>query len=78
MYNRVYAMYVGKVYSSEAMIKLVRKDGWELDHIEGSHHIFYHKTKPGIVVIPVHTRTLASDRWSAGTANNILKQAGLK
>jgi predicted RNA binding protein YcfA (HicA-like mRNA interferase family) len=64
---------MGKVYSSEAMIKLVRKDGWELDHIEGSHHIFYHKTKPGIVVIPVHTRTLAK-----GTTNSILKQAGLK
>lgn len=69
----MYAIYVGKVYSSEAMIKLVRKDGWELDHIEGSHYIFYHKSKPGIVVIPVHTRTLAK-----GTANSILKQAGLK
>jgi predicted RNA binding protein YcfA (HicA-like mRNA interferase family) len=64
---------MGKVYTSDEMIKLVRKAGWELDHIEGSHHIFYHKCKPGIVVIPAHTKTLAK-----GTANSILKQAGLK
>jgi predicted RNA binding protein YcfA (HicA-like mRNA interferase family) len=64
---------VGKVYTSDEMLKLVRKDGWVLDHIEGSHHIFYHKDKLGMVVIPVHTKTLAK-----GTANSILKQAGLK
>ncbi|GHU04203.1 addiction module toxin, HicA family protein [Spirochaetia bacterium] len=64
---------MGKVYTSGEMIKIVTKDGWKLDHVIGSHHIFYHETKPGMVTVPVHTKDLAK-----GTANSILKQAGLK
>jgi predicted RNA binding protein YcfA (HicA-like mRNA interferase family) len=64
---------MGVTYTPGKMISLISKDGWILDHVVGSHHIFKHKTKPGNVVVPKHTGILAK-----GTANNILKQAGLK
>jgi predicted RNA binding protein YcfA (HicA-like mRNA interferase family) len=64
---------MGKVYTADEIIKIIKKDGWELNHQAGSHHIFTHKTKKGIVVVPKHTSDIAK-----GTANSILKQAGLK
>lgn len=32
-------------------IRLVERDGWVLDRIRGSHRIYEHPSKPGIVVI---------------------------
>jgi predicted RNA binding protein YcfA (HicA-like mRNA interferase family) len=64
---------LGIVYTPEEMINLIIKDGWQLDHIVGSHHVFKHYSKPGNVVVPKHTKDLPK-----GTANSILKQAGLK
>jgi predicted RNA binding protein YcfA (HicA-like mRNA interferase family) len=64
---------VGTVYTADEVIKLLRLDGWMLDHIEGSHFIFKHQDKKGIVVVPKHSKDLPK-----GTANSILKQAGLK
>lgn len=60
-------------YTAEDLIKMIKKDGWTLDRVKGSHHIYVHPVKTGTVVIPVHRGTLAM-----GTANSILKQAGLK
>ena len=40
----------------------------------GSHKIFKHRTKKGIVVIPEHGK----EDIKIGTLNSILKQAGLK
>ncbi|MDQ2680725.1 MAG: type II toxin-antitoxin system HicA family toxin [Candidatus Eremiobacteraeota bacterium] len=60
---------------TRALIQILERDGWTLDRITGSHHVFVHPTKPGIVVVPVHgmNREVAT-----GTQASILKQAGLK
>jgi predicted RNA binding protein YcfA (HicA-like mRNA interferase family) len=56
------------------LIKLIRKDGWFVVRIKGSHRQFHHPDKKGLVTIPGHM----SDEVAKGTFNNILKQAGLK
>lgn len=53
--------------------KLILKDGWFLVNQVGSHRQYKHPTKPGKVTIPFHRGDL-----DKGTANSILKQAGLK
>lgn len=58
---------------SNSLIKLIETDGWRLDRVKGSHHVFVHNTKQGIVVIPHPRKDLPK-----GTVNSILKQAGLK
>ncbi|MCY4436207.1 MAG: type II toxin-antitoxin system HicA family toxin [Chloroflexi bacterium] len=55
-------------------IRLVERDGWRLARTRGSHRVFKHPAKPGIVVIAGH---LGVD-MPQGTWNNILKQAGLR
>jgi|TARA_R110000751_G_scaffold7225_4_gene29878 predicted RNA binding protein YcfA (HicA-like mRNA interferase family) len=37
---------------SRALIKELKKDGWELVRVNGSHHHFRHPTKPGTVTVP--------------------------
>lgn len=60
-------------YTTKEMIKLIQKDGWYLVKTDGSHYHFKHPVKSGKVTIPFHNKEL-----KAGTANSILKQAGLK
>jgi len=62
-----------KRYSRAELIKAVEADVWVLVRIKGSHHHFHHPQKPGIVTI-VHPMKIEKP----GTANSILKQAGLK
>ena len=57
------------------MVRRVQKDGWQLDHIEGSHYHFKHPTKPGKVTIPKHTKPKDFPKW---LVERIEKQAGLK
>ncbi len=54
------------------LIKLLRKDGWQLDRVSGSHHILKKKAKT--LTIPVHGKK----DLPKGTLNSILKEAGLK
>lgn len=58
--------------NSTDLVKELRKDGWQLDRVTGSHHIFKHPTKPGIVVVPHPKKDLPT-----GTVRSIRKQAGL-
>jgi len=57
------------------VIRLIENDGWKLHRQKGSHKIYKHPDKKGIVVVPDHG--LNSD-LKKGTENSILKQAGLK
>jgi len=57
------------------IIKLIEKDGWYFIRQRGSHKVFEHPTKSGIVVVPDHG---SNKDLAKGTENNILKQAGLK
>ncbi|PJN91677.1 type II toxin-antitoxin system HicA family toxin, partial [Bacillus sp. mrc49] len=38
--------------SSRDIIKLIKKDGWYLDRVTGSHHHFKHPTKKGTTTVP--------------------------
>jgi len=58
---------------SDTVIKILTSDGWKLVRVKGSHHVFKHETKKGIVVVPHPKKDLP-----IGTLNSILKQAGLK
>jgi predicted RNA binding protein YcfA (HicA-like mRNA interferase family) len=58
---------------SEDLFKLLKNDGWILDRIKGSHHVFKHPSKKGIVVVPHPRKDIPK-----GTENSILRQAGLK
>jgi predicted RNA binding protein YcfA (HicA-like mRNA interferase family) len=58
---------------SSSLIKMIEKDGWFKVRTNGSHHVFKHIIKSGLVVIPHPKKDVP-----IGTANSILKQAGLK
>lgn len=64
---------MGKAWSSAEIIKLLKAEGWVLDRTKGSHHIFKHPLRAGIVVVPHPKKDLP-----AGTVGSIAKQAGLK
>ena len=54
--------------------KLIKTDGWyEIKSNAGSHRQYEHATKKGKVTIPHHHGDIPQ-----GTANSVLKQAGLK
>jgi predicted RNA binding protein YcfA (HicA-like mRNA interferase family) len=56
------------------MIKKIMADGWyEVRSNSGSHRQFKHPTKKGRATVPHPKKDLPK-----GTANNILKQTGLK
>lgn len=64
---------MGKGYSSREIIKVLKADGWALDHATGSHHIFVHPTKRGTVTVPHPKNSLKK-----GTQKSIFKQAQLE
>jgi len=59
--------------NSREIIKALKKDGWELVHVKGSHHQYKHPTKPGKVTVPHPKKDLPMS-----TVRSIYKQAGLK
>ena len=61
-----------KAYSSREIVNIITADGWFLIRIEGSHHIFRHEIKKGIVTIPHPKKDLPIK-----TVKNIFTQAGL-
>lgn len=56
----------------EKVIKVIKKKGFLLDRVKGSHHIYVHPETRQRVVIPVHKKDLPK-----GTLMEILKQAGI-
>jgi predicted RNA binding protein YcfA (HicA-like mRNA interferase family) len=56
------------------MIRRLEDDGWLWDRTRGSHRVYVHPTKSGIVVVP---GKLGKD-LPLGTERSILKQAGLR
>ena len=59
-------------YSSHELIQIITKDGWYLERIKGSHHIFKHLQKHGTVVVPHPEKDV-----NPGTVTSILKDAEL-
>ena len=56
----------------EKVIKVLKKKGFVLDRVKGSHHISYHPETRRRVVVPLHKKDLPK-----GTLLEILKQAGI-
>lgn len=58
--------------TSKDIIRVLEKEGFMLDRIKGSHHIYYHPELKRRAVIPFHKKDLPK-----GTLLEILKQAGI-
>ncbi len=56
----------------QKIIKILEQNGFILDRVKGSHHIFYHPETKRRVVVPLHKKNLPK-----GTLLEILKQAGI-
>jgi predicted RNA binding protein YcfA (HicA-like mRNA interferase family) len=57
---------------SAVLIRLLEANGWVLDRVRGSHHIFRHPVKAGIMVVPHPKKDLGK-----GLVAKIRKEAGL-
>ena len=55
-------------------IKIVERDGWQFKRMRGSHRVYKHPDKPGIVVIAGNEGV----EMTKGIWNTVMKQAGLK
>lgn len=60
------------VYSSDKIIKILKKHGFLEDHQTGSHKVFYHEQSKQRVIVPYHKKDLP-----IGTSRSILQMAGL-
>lgn len=59
--------------SSRDLIADLKAAGWRLDRVSGSHHVFKHDSRTGIVVVPHPKKDLG-----VGLVKAIRKQAGIK
>jgi predicted RNA binding protein YcfA (HicA-like mRNA interferase family) len=41
------------------LIKYLEKQGWHLDRIRGSHHVFVHANASRSITVPVHGKDIA-------------------
>ncbi len=57
---------------SADLIRELRAAGWVLDRVRGSHHVFKHPQRTGLVVVPHPKKDLGK-----GLVVAIRKQAGL-
>ena len=57
--------------SSKDLMKLLKKDGWYLDRVKGSHYQFKHPSKKGIVTLPHPRKDLPKK-----TVESIFNQLG--
>jgi len=57
---------------SAALITELVAIGWRLDRVRGSHHVFRHSERPGIVVVPHPKKDLGKGFIAA-----IRKQVGI-
>lgn len=62
-----------RTMKSADLIRELAADGWVLDRVRGSHHVFIHPTRPGHVVVPHPKNDLGK-----GLVAAIRKQAGLR
>lgn len=62
-----------KSYSTREVIKILRRNDWKLDRINGDHYIFRKLGRKYVTVVPISRETL-----KVGTLKNIEKQSGIK
>lgn len=59
-------------FTPRKIIKILKQNGFLLDHTTGSHFVFYHPKTKKRATVPYHTKDLPK-----GTLFSILKQSGL-
>ena len=65
-------MYGGKeVFSDKELLRLLKRNGWKVKRIQGSHHILEKDNQ--IEVVPVHGKEVPT-----GLLQKILKRTGLE
>lgn len=57
----------------KTVIRVLRRAGFEVDYIEGSHHYLFRADLPGHVCVPVHGTEIIKPKTFA----SILSQAGM-
>jgi len=59
--------------TSKQVIKILESNGFVLDHVSGSHYIFYRAVDKRRAVVPYHTKNLP-----IGTLKSILRSAEIE
>jgi len=62
-----------KPLNGKQMIDLLKKHGWEIDRIQGSHYILMKEGSDAAISVPVHGKR----ELKPGVQYGILKDAGL-
>ncbi|MCL2876826.1 MAG: type II toxin-antitoxin system HicA family toxin [Betaproteobacteria bacterium] len=62
-----------KQLSGRALVAILRRHGWRLDRVRGSHHVMVKPGRPEIITVPVHGNTLIK----TGLLLAILRIAGV-
>ena len=57
--------------SSRDIIRRLEEEGWSLERISGSHHVFKHRANGGILVVPHPKKDLGP-----GLVRRIYREAG--
>jgi len=70
--TRVYRVY-NLGMKSKDLISRLKKAGWVLRGVKGSHHVFVHPHKPGHLSVPHPQKDMG-----VGLVQKLLKQAGLE
>jgi predicted RNA binding protein YcfA (HicA-like mRNA interferase family) len=60
--------------TGKELLKQLQANGWHVERISGSHHILKKPGVPQTLSLPVH----GNQEVPLGTANNILRKAGLR
>jgi predicted RNA binding protein YcfA (HicA-like mRNA interferase family) len=59
--------------TSSEVIRRLKDDGWVLNRIKGSHHIYVHVSKAGHITVPHPKKDLG-----LGLIKKLMKQANIK
>lgn len=59
--------------SGKSVLAALRRDGWSVVDIDGSHHQLEHPDHPGRVTVPVHGNSILNLK----TLRSILRQANM-
>ncbi len=60
------------ILTSKKLVKILKTFGFQLDHITGSHFVFYNPETKKRAVVPQHLKDLPK-----GTIRSILREAGI-
>lgn len=71
--RRIRVVCIVYTMSSADLIRKLTAAGWRLDRVRGSHHVFKHAERSGIVVVPHPKKDLGR-----GLVSAICRQAGLQ